>query len=269
VAKVTKNRWHPDDGFTTFGFMKISVVSYLNSLPLVYGIQHSEELRNCEIILDVPAIGAQKLASDEADIALVPVGAFPVPGSVEWVGNYCIGVEGPVRTVCLFSEVPLEKIRKVWLDSHSRTSIQLIRILAHEHWKLDWVFTPAYEGFEKTAIQGDHAGVCIGDKVFGIENRYPYKYDLAEEWIRFSGLPFVFAAWAVKRPVDPEFINQLNRAQEAGIKAIPDIARDCSLKMNLPESQIRDYLTRNISYPFTTEKKAGMERFHALSRCQS
>ncbi|MCX6226021.1 MAG: menaquinone biosynthesis protein [Bacteroidia bacterium] len=249
--------------------MKISVVSYLNSAPLVYGIQHSAALKDCSLSLDVPSVGAAKLVSGEADIALVPVGAFIDPGQVEWFGNYCIGVEGPVRTVCLFSEVPLNEIRKVYLDPHSRTSVQLIRILAREHWKYDWEFIPAAEGFEYNAINGNNAGVCIGDKVFGIEGRYPYRYDLAEEWIRFSGLPFVFAAWAVKRPVDSGFIDQLDLAQMAGIKAIPDVARDWSLKINLPESEIREYLTRNISYPFTKEKKEGMERFFSFIRSQS
>jgi chorismate dehydratase len=244
--------------------MKISIVSYLNSAPLVYGIRHSRELKDCSVSLDVPAIGAAKLASGEADIALVPVGAFIVPSEVQWVGNYCIGVEGPVRTVCLFSEVPLKKIRKVWLDPHSRTSVRLIRILAREHWKLQWEYYAASEGFEYDTIKGDQAAVCIGDKVFGIENRYRYCYDLAQEWIRFTGLPFVFAAWALKKPIDPDIIKTLDEAQEAGIKAIPDVARDWSFKINLPESEIREYLTRNISYSFTTEKKQGMDRFFSL-----
>jgi chorismate dehydratase len=249
--------------------MKISVVSYLNSAPLVYGIQHSAELADCPLSLDVPAIGAAKLASGEADIALVPVGAFVKPGEGEWVGNYCIGVEGPVRTVCLFSEVPLNEIRRVYLDPHSRTSVELIRILAREHWKVNWDFIPASIGFEKNAIQGESAGVCIGDKVFTIEGRYPYRYDLAEEWIRFTGLPFVFAAWAAKKSIDPEFLKMLDQAQLRGITAIPDVARDWSLKINLPESDIRDYLTLNISYPFSKEKKEGMARFFSLIRSRS
>lgn len=255
--------------FTTFTPMKISIVSYLNSAPLVYGIQHSPDLIDCSVSLDVPAVGAAKLASGEADIALVPVGAFTVPGEVEWLGNYCIGVVGPVRTVCLFSEVPLDKIRRVCMDPHSRTSVELIRILARDHWKLNWDFIPASVGFEKHAIKGESAGVCIGDKVFTIEGRYPYCYDLAEEWIRFTGLPFVFAAWAAKKNIDPEFIKKLDQAQLWGITAIPDVARDWSLKMSLPESEIRDYLTLNISYPFTKEKKEGMERFFSLIRSRS
>ncbi len=249
--------------------MKISVVSYLNSAPLVYGIQHSDMLKDIRVTLEVPALGAAKLASGEADIALVPVGAFTKPGEVQWVGKHCIGVEGTVRTVCLFSEVSLGKIRKVCLDPHSRTSVQLIRILAKKYWKVNWDFIPAVEGFEKNAIKGDCAGVCIGDKVFGIENRYPYRFDLAEEWIRFTGLPFVFAAWAVKSKIDEAFIQLLDTAQEQGIKAIPDIARDWSLRIGLPESDIRDYLTRNISYDFTEEKKKGMAKFISFIQNQS
>jgi chorismate dehydratase len=268
-AKVKKNRCFPDVRMTTFVLMKISVVSYLNSAPLVHGIQHSAELSGCTVMLDVPAAGAAKLAAGEADIALVPVGAFPKSGEVDWVGKYCIGVEGPVRTVSLFSMVPFNRIRKIWLDSHSRTSVHLIRILAAMHWKMNWEYLPAPEGFEKTLIQGDTAGVCIGDKVFGIEGRYPYRYDLADEWIKLTGLPFVFAAWAITKPVDPEWIRRIDRAQEAGIKAIPDIARDWSVKIGLPEHEIRDYLTRNISYEFNSGKKLGMERFLSLIQNRS
>jgi chorismate dehydratase len=244
--------------------MKISVVSYLNSAPLVYGIQHSRDLNDWIISLDVPSIGASKLASGISDIALVPVGAFIKTGEVAWVGNYCIGVLGPVRTVGLFSEVPIERIRKVYLDPDSRTSVQLIKVLAKEHWQMDWDFIPAEKGFEFRSIKGEAAGVCIGDKVFGIEGRYKYQFDLAKEWIGFSGLPFVFAAWAVREPIDTAIIKLLDDAQKEGIKAIPDIARDWSMRINLPESEIRDYLTRNISYPFTEDKKAGMEKFQHL-----
>ncbi|MFH0761796.1 MAG: menaquinone biosynthesis protein [Bacteroidota bacterium] len=242
--------------------MKISVVSYLNSAPLVHGILHSGYLDDCTVSIEIPAIGAKKLTSGEADLALVPVGAFSDPGCVEWVGNYCIGVEGPVRSVCLFSEVPVEQIRKVWLDPHSRTTVRLIRILAAYHWKVHWDYLPASEGFELSDIKGEKAGICIGDKVFAIENRYPYRYDMAEEWIRMTGLPFVFAAWAIKKPVPPGLIERLDRAQEYGIKTILRNTRDWSKKWNLPESLIRDYLTRNISYPFTDRKKEGMSLFH-------
>jgi len=162
--------------------------------------------------------------------------------------------------------VPLEKIKRVWLDSHSQTSIRLIRILAQRYWNLKWQYVPAKEGFENVVIKGADAGVCIGDKVFTVEHRYTFKYDLAEEWIRFTGLPFVFAAWASKKQVDSDLISRLDAAQLAGIKAIPGIARDWSQKVNLSESEIRDYLNHNISYPFTREKKEGMELFHSFIR---
>lgn len=249
--------------------MKISVVSYLNSAPLVHGIMTSKALESWTVSLDVPSAGARRLADGEVDLALVPVGAFPEIGRVNWVGRYCIGVEGPVRTVCLFSMVPIQEIREVWLDPHSRTSVQLIKILAEQFWKTEWSYHPAEDGFEKHAIKGHSAGVCIGDKVFEIENRYPYRYDLAEQWIAFTGLPFVFAAWASIDLPDPRLIEQLDVAQESGLKAIPGIARDWSSKVHLPELDIRDYLSRNISYGFTSEKKAGMERFLSIIRSRS
>ena len=249
--------------------MRISIVSYLNSAPLVHGIRHSEALKGNPVKLEVPSAGARALINGEADIALVPVGAFTEPGTVRWVGSYCIGVEGPVRTVRLFSEVPPDQITRVLLDPHSRTSVQLVRLLARLHWKTAWQFIGAENGFEERDIRGTTAGICIGDKVFGIESRYPYSLDLAAEWMEFTGLPFVFAAWAVRSDIDPGFVRQLDLAQEEGIKAIPGVARDWSDKIGLPEPEIRDYLTRNISYPFTPEKKAGMEKFLSLIRNRS
>jgi chorismate dehydratase len=241
--------------------MLISVVSYLNSAPLVHGILHSGLMDDCLVSLDIPAAGAKKLALGEVDLALVPIGAFPAPGMVEWIGNYCIGVEGPVRTVCLFSEVPINQIKKVWLDPHSRTSVQLIQILARHHWKVTWQFHSAKDGFERRSIRGVEAGVCIGDKVFEIEGKYKYTYDLAEEWIRMTSLPFVFAAWASTKPIKEEVIQRLDLAQKFGIEAIPEIARDYSQKTGLAESDLIDYLSRNISYPFTPGKRIGMNRF--------
>jgi chorismate dehydratase len=243
--------------------MNISVVSYLNSAPLVYGVTHSGLFDHSDILPDVPARGAARLSAGEADLALVPVGAFPRHGEVEWISDYCIGVEGPVRTVCLFSDCPPDEIRRVWLDSHSRTSVELIRILARESWHRDWEFLPGSEGFEDWVISGQDAAVCIGDKVFKVEKKHPYKLDLAEEWKRFTGLPFVFAAWATKKHSDPELIERLNEAQKFGITAIPQIAREWSKNLYLPEAEVLGYLMNNISYNFTPEKHQGLNLFHS------
>jgi chorismate dehydratase len=244
--------------------MRISVVSYLNSAPLVYGILQSDLLEDCTVTLDVPAEGARKLAAGEADIALVPVGAFAGNDSVNWIGNYCIGVEGPVRTVCLFSEVPLEQIESVWLDPHSRTSVRLIGLLAEKLWNRNWKYLPAADGFEKELIRGSKAGLCIGDKVFGVEDRYPYRYDLAESWMQLTGLPFVFAAWASLKPVDDKWIIRLDNAQGAGIRSLEEILPELSSQYGLPSGLIHDYLTRNISYPLTDTKRKGKELFISM-----
>jgi len=244
--------------------VRISVVSYLNSAPLVHGILHSGLLSDCAVTLDIPSEGARKLAAGEADIALVPVGAFAGQDSVHWIGDYCIGVEGPVRSVCLFSEVPLGEIEKVWLDPHSRTSVRLIRLLAENHWHSNWEYLPAGEGFEKDRICGREAGLCIGDKVFGVENRYPYKYDLAENWIQMTGLPFVFAGWASLGDVSDEWVDKLNRAQQMGINSLIEILPVLENQYRLPAGLIQDYLTRNISYPLTESKKRGKDLFVSM-----
>jgi len=239
--------------------LNISAVSYLNTFPFVYGIQKSGYLQNYNLILEVPSLCAERLKSGEADIALVPAGALPDFGNYHMISDYCIGAVSKVISVLLLSGRPLEKIEKVYLDFDSRTSAKLVQVLSRSYWKIE----PAFERLEAGKAEnfsGKDAIVAIGDKTFGMRQDYPYVYDLAEEWIRFTGLPLVFAVWISLKPVPEEVKTALDLSLSYGISNIGNVLKHFSSR--LPQNaDCYKYLTENISYPFDKAKKDGLNLF--------
>jgi chorismate dehydratase len=239
--------------------IKISAVSYLNTIPFVYGIINSGKLEDYSLDLDVPSACASKLQNGEADIALVPVGAIPELGAPQMITNYCIGAVGSVKTVLLLSDVPLESISRIYLDFDSRTSVRLARVLAREYWKIEPEWNPLHAGHDGS-MNGKEAVVVIGDKTFAMVSKFKYVYDLAEEWIKFTSLPFVFAAWMTSQPVSPFIIGALNAALEWGIERKAE-SLDFFKDRLPPCGDCLGYLENNISYAFDDAKKAGLEKF--------
>ena len=240
---------------------KIVLVSYHNSLPFLYGLQHSDYIADhCEIITQYPSAGARMLINGECNIALVPVGIIPQLKISYIVSKFCIGAEGPVKSVILASQVPLEMISRIYLDYQSATSVRLVKILARHHWNINPEFIPAEPGYEKE-IKGATAGVIIGDRCFEYVN-FKYRYDLAEEWINFTGHPFVFAAWLSLKPVNTELKKQLNDALEYGISNIDNVIQEYKHKFAFnPNFDAREYYTKNISYYLNDGKSKGMSAF--------
>jgi chorismate dehydratase len=239
--------------------LRISAVSYLNTFPFVYGIQQSGLLGNYRLDLDIPSLCAEKLKSGQADVALIPVGALSDLSGYEFVTGYCIGAVNSVKTVLLLSHKPLKGIREIGLDYDSRTSVRLVKVLAKHHWKID----PAWKNLkpgQATEEQEMDAIVAIGDKTFDLVRKYPYAYDLAEEWIRFTSLPFVFAAWVTTRKLSAPMLNDLNRALHYGVSHIPETLE--YFKNRLPAGEdCKSYLEENISYTFDESKKKGLGLF--------
>jgi chorismate dehydratase len=228
--------------------IKVTAVSYLNTVPLLYGLRQTKVMDAIDLQIAPPAQCALQLEQGTTDISLIPVAAlFSIPKH-EIISNYCIGATGKVRTVVLLSNDELHNIRTVYLDPDSRTSIMLVQILAKEYWKIAPSFQPYTEG---QTIDSGEACVLIGDKVFAKEKQFTHRYDLAEQWIQFTGLPFVFAVWASIHPLPAGFIEKFDNALNFGAHHISD-----ALAEPLPchrETAI-DYLTHNISY-FLDEKK--------------
>jgi chorismate dehydratase len=239
--------------------IKISVVSYLNSKPFIYGLEHSDLLNEIDLQLDIPSVCASKLMNGTVDLGLIPSAAIPRINDSKIISDYCIGAVGKVASVMLYSEVPLLEIRTVLLDYQSNTSVNLVRILAKHFWKIspEWKDTSAdYEN----NIKDTTAAVIIGDRTFGLDGKYKYSYDLAEEWQKFTGLPFVFACWVANKKLPEVFINKFNSALKFGLDNRETLI-DNLRKQNEYNTDIKEYLTRNIDYNLDKKKREALKLF--------
>ncbi len=239
--------------------LKISAVSYLNTKPFLFGLEHSSILENIELSLDTPALVAQKLLNNEADIGLVPVAVIPKLNHPSIISSFCIGANGTVKTVCLFSNVPIHEIKTVYLDNQSRTSVLLVQLLFKEYWKKEVSFLPAFDGYEK-AIRGDTAAVIIGDRAIVALGMHVYEYDLAEAWKQYTGLPFVFAAWVSNKPVHEDFIIEFDAALRLGLYAREELANEYN-QYNTPSFSVKEYWNTNIQYHLDDDKKKALSVF--------
>ena len=240
--------------------IRVSAISYLNTAPFVYGLQHSDILENIDITFDYPSECARKLQQKESDIGIIPVAALLSLPKYEVISDYCIGAVGAVRTVALFSNSPLEKIEKIYLDYQSRTSVNLAKILSKKFWKISPEWIPFSPSQDANGLEPHEGLVIIGDRVFNSEKHYKYCYDLAEEWFKFTGLPFVFAVWASVKTLDNDFIDSFNSALSLGLQNIPLSVDNFNLKY-IGKSEAIDYLNKNISYNLDDRKKKAIEMF--------
>lgn len=206
--------------------------------------------------MDYPAKIARQLIDGEVDLALVPVAIIPKLKESHIIADFCIGAEGPVASVCLFSDVPLQNIHRIYLDYQSRTSVALLKLLVRDHWKLNVEFIETTGDFQHL-IRGNDAGLVIGDRALAQRHVSLYIFDLAEAWLRFTSLPFVFAAWISNRPLPIEFIQQFNDANSIGLNNLPAVVAENSS----PDFDLTTYYTQNISYRLTPAKRQGMQRF--------
>lgn len=238
--------------------LKVTAVSYLNTKPFLYGIFNNQLDKQIDLQLDIPAVCAERLKSGEVDLGLVPVAVLPELQNHHIISDYCIGSTRQVRTVCLLSNEPLENIDTIYLDYHSRTSVELLKILLKKHWKISPTLIHAKAGFEKQ-IGRDTAALIIGDRAIDLRSQFDYCYDLGEAWNDYSGLPFVYAAWVSNQPLDADFLAQFNEALSQGISQIPKLIY--LLPTPQPGFDLQDYFTNNISYHFDENKKIALSRF--------
>lgn len=239
--------------------IKISAVSYLNSKPFIYGLQHADIINEIDLSLDIPSVCAQKLITDKADIGLIPVSAIPQLKEHYIISDYCIGAQGEVTSVMLYSQVPLNEIKEILLDYQSLTSINLVKVLAKNFWKIKPKWIPAKTDFEIN-VNETTAAVIIGDRTFDLKNKYAYSYDLSEEWQRFTQLPFVFACWVANKKLSDKFIRRFNEALKNGLD---------NKAVLINELKVKDeyfigldlYLNNSISYDYDTSKKQALQLF--------
>jgi chorismate dehydratase len=237
--------------------IRVGIVNYLNTKPLIFGLQRPPVSEMIELTGAYPAKLAQMLADDEIDIGLIPVAAIPQLPSYHIVGDYCIGTEGEIASVCLFSEVPMHQIEKVYLDYQSRSSVALLKWLMKEYWGIHPEILEATDDSYREKIKGTTAGLVIGDRALEQRKISTFIYDLGSEWKAITGLPFVFAAWVSLKKLPDEFIRLFNEANALGLEHIDEIVAS-------GDSQLYDmkkYYNLHLSYKLDAAKRKGMEKF--------
>lgn len=209
-----------------------------------------------EMIFEYPAKIAAELINDSVDIGLVPVAIIPQLKESHILSEYCIGADGEVASVCLFSDVPLHEIKSVYLDYQSRTSVALLKILLKELYKISPELLPAKPGFE-SKIKNNVAGLVIGDRAFKQRKISKFSFDLSSGWKTLTGLPFVFAAWIANKKLPQSFVSEFNNAIKFGIQNLDSVVAE-----NYYENyNIETYFKQNIKYDFDEEKRKGLDLF--------
>ena len=236
----------------------IAAVSYLNTIPFIYGIRHEGNFR-ADLLLSPPSECTKNYVEERADLALLPAAAVPSLKSTDVITEYCIGAVGPVRTVVLLSDGPVSEVRRVFLDPHSQTSVQLVGYLAAHRWKIapEWYSLDDYEQL-RHAQEGD-AFLLIGDKVFDHEEKFRYKYDLAAEWQAATKLPFAFAVWVARKGTPYEVIESLQHALTFGLEHTYEAILEAGFDKKPYDAY--EYLTRNIDYIFDNQKRRALQKF--------
>jgi chorismate dehydratase len=237
--------------------IRTGIVNYLNTKPLLYGLERTPISEKMELIAAYPSRLAEMLAGNEIDLGLIPVAAIPDLPSWHIVGNHCIGTEGEIASVCLFSEVPMNEIKKVYLDYQSRSSVALLQWLMKEYWGIDPEIIHAADESYRQKIKDTTAGLVIGDRALEQRRVSTFIYDLGSEWRAITGLPFVFAAWVSTKKLPDEFIQLFDEANALGLQHIDKIIEQTPFDIY----DLKKYYTLHLSYRLDERKKQGMKRF--------
>ena len=220
-----------------------------------------------DISYTVPSGCAAELAAGSADIGIIPAAAFAnIPG-LAIIPGVAIASKRSVRSILLVSKVPLEKIKTVALDNSSLTSVALVQILFAKWWGGNRQFVSAIPDLREM-LQKNDAALVIGDTALQVDRSRYITYDLAEEWIQFTGKPFVFALWAVREAALKDFsadylTSIFQRSRDSGLEpeSLNAIASEWAPKLNLTETGVKSYLTKNIYYDLDRECVEGLSLF--------
>jgi chorismate dehydratase len=259
--------------------LRISAISYLNTAPLMWDFEHGSAGRDFDISYTLPSACARALAAGGADIGIIPAIAYAqIPGLMVLPGVAIASCQ-PVRSILLVSRVPVDQIRTVALDTSSMTSVALTKILFEKWLGGGRTFTPADPNIEKMLAAND-AALVIGDPALQIDRSRYITLDLAEEWIRHTGKPFVFAFWAVRQEALKEVALREDGSQEVqpalALAAIFQQSRDRGLapasldhivdewspRLGLTQPAVRSYLTENIYYQLDALCLEGLQLFY-------
>ena len=267
--------------------LRISVVEYLNTAPLVRGFTHGPLVGKYDLSFTVPSRCAEALRSGAADVAIIPAIEYQrIPGLVV-LPDIAIASRNRVRSLLILSKKPIERVQSMALDGSSRSTQALTRILADAYWKIFPEFfeceadLPAMLEIadaamiigdpalrlslaieKKSALGPDGRGICQA-ATLGIQGPGIFHvYDVVGEWSKFASLPAVMAVWAGRREVvTPEVVADFVTSRDYGLLSIGDISTEAAQKMELPQAELESYLRRNIDFQLGEENRRGLEKY--------
>lgn len=247
---------------------RVCAVSYLNTAPLVWGLQHGPGKGAFELSFAVPSACADALRSGRVDIGLVPSIELARQPDLVVLPGAAIACRGPVRSVLLISTKPIETIESFAADTSSRTSVTLARVLLARNHGVRPRVRPYPPQLDEMLELAD-AGLIIGDPALRLDlakrewrGRPLFIYDLGEEWVKLTGLPMVFAVWAVKNLVaDPSLTPFFIDSLDYGRRHFDQIVESESKRRDLPADLVREYLTENTSFDFGEPEQASLSLF--------
>jgi len=246
---------------------KVCAVSYLNTVPLIWGALHGPQSGHLTLDFAVPSLCAEQVASGQADVGLVPVYEVDRLG-LGYFSGLGIGCRGPVRSILLISKVDPRRIQRMAADSGSRTSVQLARVILAERYGAKPEIFPAAPDLESMLARAD-AALLIGDAALRVD---PVQVealclDLGEEWLSLTGLPMVFAVWAGRAAaLTPALESILIESARFGLARLDEIADAEAPLRGLALPLVEQYLKSHIRFLLGPEDEAGMNAYLRLAR---
>jgi chorismate dehydratase len=274
------------------GKLRISIVEFLNTAPLVWGFTDGPLAGKYDLSFAVPSQCADDLRAGRADVGIIPSIEYQRMEDVVALPGMAIASKREVRSLLVISKVPIEMAKSIALDTNSRSTVGLTRILSRKHWNIDPEFIDMAPDPDAMLARAD-AALVIGDpalrlrlKVDALQAKVPgtsscccsggddderpvkgvemlFVYDMAQQWREMTGLPAVLAIWVARRGVlTAEMIADFQASRDYGLSHIGEIAEGAALKLELPPRELERYLTENINFSLDEENLAGLRRYY-------
>lgn len=255
--------------------LRISAISYLNTAPLMWDFEHGDAGKDFEISYTLPSQCARALGEGAADIGIIPAAAYAVIPDLMVLPDVAIASRKAVRSILLVSKLPLNQIRSVALDTSSMTSVALTKVLFAKWWKIQAAFHRMEPRLDDMLATHD-AALVIGDPALKIDRSRYLTWDLAEEWLRWTQKPFVFAFWAIRsdalgRPAS-DLASVFRESRDHGLAAsnIEKIVCEWAPRLCLAKEAVRSYLIDHIYYHLDANCLDGLSLFYRYaSECDA
>jgi chorismate dehydratase len=242
--------------------LRVGIVNYLNSKPLAWGFLKGHHADLFAPSYHPPALVARLLGQGNLDIGLIPSIEVQRIPNLKVLPDLCVAAKREVRSVILVSRGPVSEVRRVALDQNSRTSAALLRILLRERFQLDPEYLHERPDAERMLTEAD-AALLIGDPALKVDRERYHVTDLAAEWNDMTGLPFVFAVWAVRPEVEiPDLPFYFKSSLRYGLSSLDTVVRESAAELDLDSSEVRSYLTENLAFFLRREEIEGLEEFY-------